>query len=117
MIGVGQAARKLGSVPVARILLAAPVLYELRRGAALPGAPKALKRIVEQITSLYEVAVLDGAAAEAAAAIAVGMRARGQQIHHLDTLIAGIALSRGATLVSRDRVFSGVKDLDTESWT
>jgi predicted nucleic acid-binding protein len=115
--GVGQATRKLAVVPVARVLLAAPVLYELRRGAGMPGAPKILKRMIEQILTLYDVAFLDREAAEAAAMIAVRMSGRGRQIHHLDTLIAGIALSRRATLVSRDQVFGGVMGLTTESWT
>lgn len=114
--GIGNVSRKLSVVPTARVLLAAPVLYELRRGAASANAPKRLKQAVDGIAASYPIASLDGAAAEAAAAIGTRMTARGRQIHHLDLLIAGIALTLGAVLVSRDAEMRGIAGVAVESW-
>lgn len=114
--GIGQVARKLSVIPMARIRLAAPVLYELRRGAVAPGAAKDVKRAVDQIALDYAIAPLDAEAAEAAARIAVRMLARGRTIHHLDLLIAGIASTLAATLVSRDGDMHAIPDVAWENW-
>ena len=113
----GKAARKLASTSVARVLLAAPVLYELRRGAVRAANAKALRQAIDDMVTIHEVAPFDAAAAEAAAAIANALRAKGRQISHLDTMIAGIAVARGATLVTRDKDFKGVAGLKIEDWS
>jgi tRNA(fMet)-specific endonuclease VapC len=107
--------RKLSAAPSARVLLAAPVLYELRRGAPVKNA-RAWQGAVDSLVQTYVVLPLDADSAEAAYAIAADLRARGRHIHHLDTLIAGIAMNAGAILVTRDKAFSGVKGLPTEVW-
>ena len=114
--GVGRAGRKLSSTPQARVLIPALSIYELRRLPARSPAKQALERFIDQVLSNYEVAHVDRAAAEAAARLANVMAAKGRQIHHLDTLIAGIAIARNAVLVTRDKDFKGVASLRTESW-
>ncbi len=112
----GKPARKLASVSVARVLLAAPVLYELRRGAVRAARAKALQQAIDDIASVHEVAPFDAAAAEAAAKLGVALAGKGRQIHHLDTMIAGVAVARGAVLVTRDKDFKSVAGLKVESW-
>lgn len=112
----GKPARRLASMSVARVLLAAPVLYELRRGAVRAAKAKALQQAIDVIASVHEVAPFDAEAAEAAAKLGSTLTAKGRQIHHLDTMIAGIALARSATLVTRDKDFSGVAGLMVENW-
>ncbi len=115
--GVGNAGRKLASAPLANVLVPAPALYELRRLPASSPAKRALDRFIDEVMSLYEVAPLDREAAEEAAKLANAMAKRGRHIQHLDTLIAGIALARGATLVTRDKDFKGVANLKIEDWS
>jgi predicted nucleic acid-binding protein len=114
--GAGQVGRKLSVVPMARVLLAAPVLYELRRGQAGAARAGELKAALDQLAANYPSAPFDAPAAEAAAAIAAARKAASRPIQHLDVLIAGVALSRGATLVTRDSDFSGIAGLAIESW-
>jgi predicted nucleic acid-binding protein len=70
--------------------------------------------LLESLTRLFEqrlaghVLAYDGDAAEAHAAIASMLRAQGRPIGQSDTMIAGIARSRGATLATRNvRDFEG----------
>ena len=113
----GRTGRKLTSTSVARVLLAAPVLYELRRGAVRANNAKALQRAIDDIKLVHEIAAFDESAAEAAARIANTQLSKGRQIHHLDTMIAGIAQARGATLVTRDKDFRGIPGLQIEDWS
>lgn len=114
--GRGRAGRKLSSVPLTRVLLPALSIYELRRLPARSPSKRALERFLEHVISTYETAHLDLAAAEAAAKLANSLAAKGRHIHHLDTLIAGIAIARDAVLVTRDKDFKGVAGLETENW-
>ena len=114
--GVGRAGRKLSSVPLTQVVIPAPALYDLMRLPSSSPAKKALVRFIEHIVSTYEVAPLDRAAAEAAADMANALTAKGRQISHLDTMIAGIAVARSAVLVTRDKDFWGVAGLKVEDW-
>jgi predicted nucleic acid-binding protein len=46
-----------------------------------------------------------------------GLRPRTPARAHLDALIAGIAVARGATLVSRDKDFARAPGIKLENWT
>lgn len=113
--GAGRVGRKLSAVPIVQVLLATPVLYELRRGAV--AREVAFRRGIDQLAQTYQIAPLDAEAAEAAARTALALRRAGRAFHHLDALIAGIAIARGATLVSRDKDFAKAPGLKLESWT
>lgn len=115
--GIGRAGRKLSTVPLTKVVIPAPAIYELMRLPSSSPAKRALARFLDHVVNTYEVAPLDRAAAEAAAAIANALTAKGRQISHLDTMIAGIAIARGATLVTRDKDFKGVAGLKIEDWS
>jgi predicted nucleic acid-binding protein len=63
------------------------------------------------------IAAFDIHAASAAADLAHTMRAKGQTLHHIEVMIAGIAIARGATLVTRDKDFAKTADAKFETWT
>ncbi|OQW58023.1 MAG: hypothetical protein A4S17_12220 [Proteobacteria bacterium HN_bin10] len=115
--GIGKAGRKLSTIPMPRVLVAAPALYELRRVPPTAAAWKALNRLVTHITSFYEVTPFDVVAANHAADLANTLRAKGRTLHHIDMMVAGIAIARGATLVTRDKDFAKAPGLKIESWT
>ena len=83
-------------------------LFEARYGLKLmdDGQRKAL--LVERFDELVQldlanrIAVFDVRAAEQAAHLAAGRKARGRPVDMRDTFIAGIAIARGATLATRN---------------
>jgi len=104
---------------VAPELLAVPsvVVFELERGSLGSANPAARRRDLARLLSQLTVLPLDAAAAESAARIAWGLDKIGQRIGPLDTLIAGIVLANGATLVTHNTAeFSRVPGLAIEDW-
>ncbi len=99
------------------LALPAIVLYELECGAQ--SASSVTRRAV--IAALLEGVAhipFDADAAIAAAKVRVDLEARGAIIGPLDILIAGTALSRGATLVTNNtREFSRIRGLRLDDWT
>lgn len=91
------------------IWLPSVVVFELRYGlATLPlGARRSkLERALEQLLNHLiagRIAPLDGQAAHRAAQLAGQRKSKGTPVDLRDTLIAGIALARCATLVTRNR--------------
>jgi predicted nucleic acid-binding protein len=74
-------------------------VYELERGAVGSGDRDRTLRLLSQ----FEVLPLDGPASSAAAAIDRHLALTGGRLDTRDTLIAGIALSRGMAIVTRNR--------------
>ena len=73
--------------------------------------------LADVLGHLNEVA-FDGAAARAAAEIRVDLERAGETIGPLDLLIAGTALSRGATLVTNNGAeFERVRGLRLIDWS
>lgn len=97
--------------PQTRVLVPTVTLHELFVGALrtehYPGSPAAIYEALDTT----EFVGLTASAAEQAAAIRVGLAQRGERIPPFDALIAGIALERGATLVTTDEHFDRVENL------
>ena len=90
------------------VWLPSVVVFELRYGvAALPvgqrrrSLQQALERLLEQLVQ-ERIAPLDALAAQRAAELSADRKTRGRPVDLRDTLIAGIALARGAQLATRN---------------
>ena len=92
--------------------------YELHTGALKLGNSRRLRQAIDDFLSLVEVLDFDRAAARSAASVRAGLEKTGRPIGAMDMLIAGHALSIGASLVTGNvREFSRVDGLPIENWT
>jgi len=110
---------------VARIQRAKPgelaipaiVVYELENGTLRSTLPPRRRRQLEAGLGHIQHVSFDTAAALAAARIRVELERHGTPIGPLDTLIAGTALSRAATLVTNNAAeFARVPGLRVVDW-
>ena len=93
------------------------VAAELRFGVAKSSAQKKNRQLLAEFLSPLEVLPFDEDAAESYGEVRAALEKSGKPIGPLDTLIAGHALSLGATLVTNNvREFQRVKGLKLESW-
>jgi tRNA(fMet)-specific endonuclease VapC len=92
-------------------------LYELEVGIAKSNNPKKRKTQLESLVSRITVLPFASKEAEVAAIIRAELENIGTPIGPYDTLIAGIALSFNATLVTHNTMeFSRVAGLSLEDW-
>ena len=93
---------------IQEVWLPSVVVVELRYGVATLPAGQRRRALQQGLDQLLEqlvqdrIAPLDGLAAGRAADLAADRKARGRQVDLRDTLIAGIALARGAQLATRN---------------
>jgi tRNA(fMet)-specific endonuclease VapC len=115
--GMGRVAERLLAQPPGQLGVPALVVYELEVGVAKSSAPE---RRGAQLADFLDAAVLlpfEREDARVAAHIRADLERRGEPIGPLDVLIAGTALRRGATLVTRNTSeFRRVGGLTIENW-
>jgi tRNA(fMet)-specific endonuclease VapC len=100
-----------------QLLLSVLVLYELQVGLEKAGYP--LRRVtqLEEMLNRITLVKFDEAAARSAAQIRADLESQGTPIGAIDTLIAGVAVSRNATLVTHNvREFARIPDLKIVDW-
>lgn len=99
------------------LAIPAVVLYELEYGTLRSRLPARRREQLEQGLSQLDHVPFDSKAALAAAGIRFELESRGLAIGPLDVLIAGVAMSRGAALVTNNSVeFSRVAGLRVIDW-
>jgi tRNA(fMet)-specific endonuclease VapC len=115
--GEGNVASRLLAMPPREIAVPAVVVFELEVGIAKSHQPRKRRGQLDALLALVTVLPFDHAAARCAAELDAALSAAGTPIGPMDTLIAGSALARRATLVTRNvREFRRVKGLKIEDW-
>lgn len=115
----GDARIEAGIRNTARTELALPsiVVYELEYGTLRSGVPERRRRQLERGLAHIRLVPFDANAAIVAAGIRVQVERQGSTIGPLDLLIAGIAVSRGATLATNNvGEFSRIAGLRVLDW-
>jgi tRNA(fMet)-specific endonuclease VapC len=113
----GKVAGRLLATPPAEIGLPAVVLYELEVGVAK--SPQATRRRAQlaELVRFARVLPFDRHEARVTASLRARLEQLGRGIGPLDSLIAGTALSHGATLVTHNVYeFQRVPGLQLEDW-
>ncbi|MDF1581078.1 MAG: type II toxin-antitoxin system VapC family toxin [Desulfuromonadales bacterium] len=114
---MGNVASTLLSKSPKDIAIPAIVLYELEVGIAKSSNPQTRQQQLETLISRIVILPFAKKEAEAAAAIRAKLEKSGTPIGPYDTLIAGIALSSNATLVTHNtKEFSRVEGINIEDW-
>ena len=115
--GQGRVAERLLATRPSQIAIPAPVIYELevgiRKSTSSAKRQEQLERLVERIRLLP----LTLPEARMAGQIRAELEAKGTPIGPLDSLIAGIAVHHGGTLVTHNlEEFRRVEQLSVEDW-
>lgn len=91
--------------------------YEILNGLLYKDARKQLARF-EEFVALNKVIPLTLRMAKTAAVIQAGLRKKGTEIGHTDTLIAGISMTSELQLITNNTDhFKRIKGLDIANWT
>jgi tRNA(fMet)-specific endonuclease VapC len=114
---LSSVARRLETVPFSQVVLCSVVKAELHYGALRSTRPEHSIQILEAFSANFASLPFDDQAAEVYGQIRVHLVQRGALIGPNDLLIAAIALSRQATLVTHNTgEFGRVPGLEIEDW-
>lgn len=115
--GAGHVGDQLLATPPRDVAVPSVVVYELEFGICKSSQPKKRRAQLDEFLAFTSILPFDGEAAKAAAKIRAGLEAAGNPMGPMDTLIAGIALAHGATLVTHNtREFTRVPGLKLVDW-
>ena len=115
--GLGNVAGILLSKSPKDISIPSIALYELEVGIAKSTKPNKRRKQLESLISRINIFSFGVKEAEVAATIRANLESKGTPIGPYDTLIAGIALSNNATLVTHNtKEFERVNGLNIEDW-
>lgn len=115
--GKGNVAETLLAMPPEEISITSVTLYELEVGIAKSNNPKKTRNQLETLTSYISILPFGVMEAKISAGIRAELENKGQPIGPYDTLIAGIALSNHAILVTHNTgEFGRISDLTIEDW-
>jgi len=112
-----KAREKFATIELTEMAMSSITLFEL--DSAFRKGSKAAENLarLEQFISLVQVVPFDAIAAQKAGELRQHLREQGTPVGDLDNLIAGHALSLGATVVTNNlREFGRVPGLGLEDW-
>jgi tRNA(fMet)-specific endonuclease VapC len=113
----GQVAQRLAAVVPQEIIISTIVLFELKVGIAKSTSPTKRIQQLQQLLSRVNLVSFDRDDAMAAATIRAQLEQQGTPIGPIDVLIAGVAMARQATIVTRNvGEFSRVGGLAIVDW-
>ncbi len=108
---------RLVAIPLAEIAISVVTEAELWFGVERrPDAPK-LHPAVEEFLLRINKPAWDSECARQYARLRTALEAHGEPVGNLDLMIAAQALALEATLITSDRVFRRIKELNIEDWT
>ena len=90
--------------------------YELLKGSAISTKPEENRAKVKDLLSTIPVLTLNYESCEEASKIYSALKSKGQIIGEFDILIAAIAIYNEENLISRDRHFSLIENLNIQEW-
>jgi tRNA(fMet)-specific endonuclease VapC len=92
-------------------------VYELEVGIAKSSSPQKRRHQLDEFLRWARILPFERGEAKASTRIRAELERKGDPIGPIDTLIAGIAMAHGATLVTRNlEEFGRVEGLKLESW-
>jgi tRNA(fMet)-specific endonuclease VapC len=113
----GNVVENFLQVPPREIAIPAVALYELETGIAKSRFPERNRAQLDEVVSRITTLPFGPSEARASARIRASLEAKGRPIGPIDILIAGTALSHGATLVTHNtREFERVEGLSLVDW-
>jgi len=115
--GVTSVTRHLSCVAPEECTVSAITVFELLSGVRLCRDPERELQKVSAFLAMVHQAPFEAAAADAAARVRADLQRQGVPLNPYDTLLAGHALARGATLVTSNVTeFRRVPGLRWENW-
>ena len=109
--------KRVTAAPMAALCISAISEGELLFGLAKRPAARQLHAAVTEFLKRVDVVPWDSSAAEHYGTLRASMEAQGKPLAPLDMLIGAHAVSVGAVLVTNDRTFQSIRDLQVEDWT
>ena len=110
-------ARRVVAAPMVSLCISAITDGELLFGLAKRPDAKRLHLAVRELRRRVDVLPWDTAVAECYGTMRADMERSGRILAPLDLLIAAHARSTSAVLVTNDRAFRQIADLESEDWT
>lgn len=107
---------KLKAFDLNSVFISAITEAELRFGIAKKGQPKALKHRVDTLLNVLEILPWGFEVAAAFASLRTSNQKNGINLSAMDMLIAAHAASEKLTLVTNDKAFSKLAELDVLNW-
>lgn len=113
----GNCLARLSAQPDIDLAVSSINLFELEYGMAKSANRTPMERYLSELCKRYTVLDFDQDAARHAGALRAHLQSLGTPIGPYDVQVAGVALSRGLTLVTRNtREFDRVPELRVENW-
>lgn len=115
--GVGRVAEHLLATAPQEVAVPSVTVYELEVGIAKSSSPQKRSKQLDEFLRWAKILPFERVEAKASARIRAELERKGTPIGPIDTVIAGIAMAHGATLVTRNlEEFGRIEGLKVANW-